>query len=55
MRMIDNKQNDSRIKISAEDNKKPYRYQRNTNGILNRRAELVKSILYWLKGLFSNK
>ncbi|XP_025263599.1 uncharacterized protein PF11_0213-like, partial [Camponotus floridanus] len=55
MRMIDNKQNDSRIKISAEDNKKPYRYQRNTSGILNRRAELVKSILYWLKGLFSNK
>lgn len=52
--MIDDKQNDSRIKI-FEDNKKPYRYQRNTNGIVNKRAEIVKSMLYWLKSFFSNK
>ncbi|XP_050449678.1 uncharacterized protein PF3D7_1120600-like [Cataglyphis hispanica] len=52
--MIDDKQNDSRIKI-FEDNKKPYRYQRNTNGIVNKRAEIVKSMLYWLKGFFSDK
>lgn len=53
--MINNKQNDSRIKIFEGDNKKPYRYQRNTSDILNKRAELMKSILYWLKSLFSNK
>lgn len=53
--MIDDKQNDLRIKISEEDNKKPYRYQRNANDILNKRTELVKSILYWFKGLFSDK
>ncbi|KAL6446073.1 hypothetical protein ACFW04_001019 [Cataglyphis niger] len=52
--MIDDKQNDSKIKI-FEDNKKPYRYQRNTNGIVNKRAEIVKSMLYWLKGFFSDK
>ncbi|XP_018339931.1 PREDICTED: uncharacterized protein PF11_0213-like [Trachymyrmex septentrionalis] len=31
---------------------KPYRYQRNANYVENKRTELVKSMLYWLKGLF---
>ncbi|XP_072759664.1 uncharacterized protein [Anoplolepis gracilipes] len=53
---IDNKQNNSKIKISEEDNKKPYyRYQRNANGIINKKAELVKSMLFWFKSLFSDK
>lgn len=51
----DNKQNDSKIKISEEDSKKPYRYQRNANGVVNRKVELVKSMLYWLKSIFSDK
>ncbi|XP_012061129.1 PREDICTED: uncharacterized protein LOC105624375 [Atta cephalotes] len=31
---------------------KPYRYQRNANYVENKGTELVKSMLYWLKGLF---
>ncbi|XP_070170440.1 protein PFC0760c [Polyergus mexicanus] len=53
--IIDDKQNDSRFKNSEEDSKKPYRYQRNINGIVNKRAEIVKSMLHWLKGLFLDK
>lgn len=53
--MIDDKQDVSRIKIPEEDSKKPYRSQRNANNVKNKRAELVKSMLYWLKGLFLDK
>lgn len=51
----DDKQNFPRIKISEEDSKKPYRSQRNANNVANKRVELVKSVLYWVKGLFLDK
>ncbi|XP_018395974.1 PREDICTED: protein PFC0760c-like [Cyphomyrmex costatus] len=31
---------------------KTYRYQRNANDVENKGTELIKSMLYWLKGLF---
>ncbi|XP_020283507.1 uncharacterized protein LOC109854629 [Pseudomyrmex gracilis] len=32
-------------------NERPFRYQRNASGVENKSAELVKSVLYWFKGL----
>ncbi|XP_011706881.1 PREDICTED: protein PFC0760c-like [Wasmannia auropunctata] len=43
------------VKNFKENIGKPYRYQRNTNGVANKRTEIVKSMLYWLKGLFVDK
>ncbi|XP_067210007.1 interaptin-like [Linepithema humile] len=43
---------DEEIKIYGKNNGRPYRYQRNTNSVTNPRAELVKSVLYWIKSLF---
>lgn len=51
MELIDDKHN-SEIKNFKENIEKPYRYQRNTNNVANKRTDLVKSMLYWFKGLF---
>lgn len=55
MELIDNKSNVPEIKNFKENIEKPCRYQRNTNGVATKRTELVKSMLYWLKGLFISK
>lgn len=47
----DDKRDVSEIEDFAERNGKLYRYERNVNGVPNRGMEVVKSILYWLKGL----
>lgn len=53
--LIDNERNVPEIKNFKENIEKPYRYQRNTNNGANKGTELVKSMLYWLKGLFVDK
>ncbi|XP_011871306.1 PREDICTED: uncharacterized protein LOC105563914 [Vollenhovia emeryi] len=50
--LIDNRSNEE-IK-NFKENIGKYRYQRNTNNEANKGTELVKSMLYWLKGLFVN-
>lgn len=53
--LIRNKHSVPEIKNLKENIEKPYRYQRNTNDVANKKTELVKSMLYWLKGLFVDK
>ncbi|KAL6262541.1 hypothetical protein P5V15_005335 [Pogonomyrmex californicus] len=50
--LINHRKNVPEIEVHKENVGRPYRYQRNTNGVVNQRAELVKSMLYWLKSLF---
>lgn len=53
--LIHNKHSVPEIKNLKENIGKPYRYQRNTNDVANKKTELVKSMLYWLKGLFVHR
>ncbi|XP_036140542.1 uncharacterized protein MAL13P1.304 isoform X2 [Monomorium pharaonis] len=45
----------SEVKNFKENIGKSYRHQRNTNNVPNKRTELIKSMLYWLKDLFVDK
>lgn len=53
--LIDNDYNVPEVQNFKRNIEKPYRYQRNTNDVTNKRTELVKSMLYWFKGLFVDK